>query len=353
MRRVAKTVKVGGLCLGGSAPVLVQSMLNALAGNVQENVRQAVLLKEAGCQIIRLSVPSLKDVALISAIKSSVDVPLVADIHFDWRIAIEAVAAGVDKIRINPGNIGGAEKVRAVANACKSRGVPIRVGVNGGSLEKELLKKHGGISPAALCESALNHIKMLEQEDFGDIVVSIKASNVPVTVNAYRLLAKQCPYPLHLGVTEAGTYRTGLVKNAMGIGALLLDGIGDTLRVSLTAPPEKEVQAGFDILRAAGLLHSGVELISCPTCGRTNINVEEIANQVEKRLAHCKKPIKVAIMGCVVNGLGEGKDADIGIAGGKDDAILFIKGKKVRVLCGNFVEELLLEVEKLAGETPS
>lgn len=347
MRRQARIVQVGGLAMGGNAPILVQSMLNVPTADVDGNVRQAVLLEAAGCQIIRVSVPTLEDVRLVGALKAAVHMPVVADIHFDHRIALAALAAGVDKIRINPGNIGGTEKVRAVANACKERAVPIRVGVNGGSLEKKLLEKYGGPTPEALCESALGHVRLLEEQNFFDTVVSIKSSHVPTMVAAYRLLAQKCAYPLHLGVTEAGTYHSGLVKNAMGIGALLLEGIGDTLRVSLTAEPEKEIQAGYDILRAAGLPVRGVEVIACPTCGRTNIPVADIAAQVEERLSGCDKPLKVAVMGCVVNGLGEGREADIGIAGGKGDAILFIRGKKVRVLHGNFVDELVKEIEKL------
>lgn len=347
MRRKARTVKVGSLAMGGDAPILVQSMLNAPAADVEGNVRQARALEKAGCQVVRVSVPSLDDVRLVAALKQAVTIPVVADIHFDYRIALAAVEAGVDKIRINPGNIGGTEKVRAVASACKARGVPIRVGVNGGSLEKALLEQYGGPTPEALCESALSHVRLLEEQDFFDTVISIKSSHVPTMVAAYRLLATQCDYPLHLGVTEAGTYHAGLVKNAMGIGALLLDGIGDTLRVSLTAAPEKEIQAGYDILRAAGQPVPGVEVIACPTCGRTNIPVEEIAAQVEERLAGCQKPLKVAVMGCVVNGLGEGREADIGIAGGKGDAVLFVKGEKVRVLHGDFVEELVREIGKL------
>ncbi|NLW78386.1 MAG: flavodoxin-dependent (E)-4-hydroxy-3-methylbut-2-enyl-diphosphate synthase [Ruminococcaceae bacterium] len=347
MRRVSKQVLVGGVAMGGGAPVTVQSMLSVPAADVAGNAAQARQLAACGCEVLRVSVPALEDVRLIGAIKAAVAVPLVADIHFDYRIALAALDAGVDKIRINPGNIGGAEKVKQLADACKARGVPIRIGVNGGSLEKPLLEKYGGPTPQALVDSALGHARLLEAQGFEDIVLSVKASRVADMVEAYRLLAAQCGYPLHLGVTEAGTWRAGLVKNAVGIGALLLDGIGDTLRVSLTAAPEKEVRAGFDILRAAGLPAPGPEVISCPTCGRTNIPVAQIAEELERRLAGSPKAIKVAVMGCVVNGIGEGREADIGIAGGMDSAVLFVKGEQVRVLRGNYLEALLDEIERL------
>ncbi len=346
-RRKTRQVWAGGVAIGGGAPLPVQSMLSMPAADVAANVAQARSLEEAGCGIIRVSVPTMEDVRLVAAIKEAVKMPLVADIHFDYRIALAAVEAGVDKIRINPGNIGGADKVRRVADACRERGVPIRIGVNGGSLEKELLQSYGGPTPQALVASAMGHVALLEQADFYDIVISIKSSHVPAMVEAYRLLAAQCDYPLHLGVTEAGTWRAGLVKNAMGIGALLLDGIGDTLRVSLTAAPEREVQAGYDILRAAGHAVPGPEVISCPTCGRTNIPVEAIADEVEQLLHGCRKQVKVAVMGCVVNGIGEGREADIGIAGGKDSAVLFVKGERVKTLHGNYARALADEVEKL------
>ncbi len=347
MRLLRRQVKIGNLVIGGEHPVLVQSMLNAPAGDVEASVRQAVELEKAGCQIVRVAVPTLEDVRLIPAIKNAVKMPLVADIHFDHRIALAAVEAGVDKIRLNPGNIGGKDHVAAVAAACKEKGVPIRIGVNAGSLEKDLLEKYGRPTPHALCESALRHIGLLEAEGFYDIVVSIKSSHVPTMIEAYRLLATQCEYPLHLGVTEAGTYRMGLVKSALGIGALLLEGIGDTLRVSLTGDPVKEIQAGFDILRAAGHEVPGPVIISCPTCGRTGIDVEGIADEVERRLAHYPKKITVAVMGCVVNGPGEAREADIGIAGGRDSAVLFVKGKQVRTLRGDVIGQLMDEIHKL------
>ena len=347
MRRQKREVKVGNVVLGGNHPVAVQTMLNVPARDVEGNVRQAVQVAEAGCQILRFSVPTLEDVRLIPAIKQAVDIPLVADIHFDYRIALECVAAGIDKVRINPGNIGDDSRVRQVVQACRAKNIPIRIGVNAGSLEKEVLAKYGAPVPEALVESAMYHVRLLEKHDFNDIVISIKSSNVPTMMQAYRLLSDQCDYPLHVGVTEAGTYRMGLIKSGMGIGGLLLEGIGDTLRVSLTDEPVKEVQAGFDILRAAGHAVDGPEIISCPTCGRTNIAVAAIADEVEKRLQGYKKPVKVAVMGCIVNGPGEAREADIGIAGGKDEALLFIRGEKVRMLRGDIVGQLVDEVYKL------
>ena len=347
MRRQKREVKVGNVVLGGNHPVAVQTMLNVPARDVEGNVRQAVQVAEAGCQILRFSVPTLEDVRLIPAIKQAVDIPLVADIHFDYRIALECVAAGIDKVRINPGNIGDDSRVRQVVQACRAKNIPIRIGVNAGSLEKEVLAKYGAPVPEALVESAMYHVRLLEKHDFNDIVISIKSSNVPTMMQAYRLLSDQCDYPLHVGVTEAGTYRMGLLKSGMGIGGLLLEGIGDTLRVSLTDEPVKEVQAGFDILRAAGHAVGGPEIISCPTCGRTNIAVAAIADEVEKRLQGYKKPVKVAVMGCIVNGPGEAREADIGIAGGKDEALLFIRGEKVRMLRGDIVGQLVDEVYKL------
>ena len=347
LRQVKREVKVGNLILGGNHPVAVQTMLNAHAKNVQANVEQAVRVAEAGCQILRFSVPTMEDVQLVEAIKNAVDIPLVADIHFDYRIALECVAAGIDKVRINPGNIGSDDRVKQVVQACQSKNIPIRIGVNAGSLEKEVLAKYGAPVPQALVESAMYNVRLLEKYDFNDIIISIKSSNVRNMMEAYRLLNEQCDYPLHVGVTEAGTYRMGLIKSGMGIGGLLLEGIGDTLRVSLTDEPEKEVQAGFDILRAAGHAVNGPEIISCPTCGRTNIQVAEIANEVERRLKGYKKPVKVAVMGCVVNGPGEAREADIGIAGGKDEALLFIRGEKIRMLRGDIVGQLIEEVYKL------
>ena len=347
MRMLRKEVKIGNIIIGGKHPIAVQSMLNRPISDIAGNVAQAKSLAAAGCQIIRVTVPHEQDAKVIAAIKEAVDLPLVADIHFDYRAAIAAAAAGADKIRINPGHIGGDDRVAAVVQACKAKNLPIRIGVNAGSLEKDLLAKYGAPTPEALCESALRHVAILQRHDFDNIVISIKSSHVPTVLAAYRLLAQRCEYPLHIGVTEAGTYRMGLIKSAMGIGGLLLDGIGDTLRVSLTDAPEKEVQAGFDILRAAGFAVPGPEIISCPTCGRTNIDIAKIAQEVEERLHGCKKQIKVAVMGCVVNGPGEAKEADIGIAGGVDSAVLFIKGQQIRTLRGDIVGQLIEEIEKL------
>ena len=284
MRKNTRAVRIGGVTVGGGNPVAVQSMLNVPIHDIAGNVAQAKRLEAEGCQIVRVTVPSVADVPVVEALKNAVKMPVVADIHFDYKVALACAEAGVDKIRINPGNIGSDEHVREVADACRKRGIPIRIGVNGGSLEKNILAKHGGVTPEALCESALYHVALLEKHDFDNIVISIKSSNVPVMMQAYRLLSAQCSYPLHIGVTEAGTYRMGLIKSAMGIGGLLMEGIGDTLRVSLTDEPEKEVQAGYDILRAAGYPVAGPEIVSCPTCGRTNIDVAGIANEVERRL---------------------------------------------------------------------
>lgn len=341
-----KTVKVGGLTLG-DGKIYVQSMLNVPAENISESVRQARELESAGCEIIRAAVPRIEDAALISALKNSVSVPIVADIHFDYKIALACAETGVDKIRINPGNIGAAENVKAVADACRKRGIPIRIGVNSGSLEKKLLGKYGSPTPEALVESAMNHVKLLNDCDFDDIVISIKSSDVRLMIAAYRLLARQTDYPLHLGVTEAGTERMGMLKSAVGIGSLLCDGIGDTIRVSLTADPVKEIYAARDILKACGI-GGGVEIVSCPTCGRTKIDLITLANQVEDMLKDVDKPIKVAVMGCVVNGPGEAREADIGVAGGIGEGIIFRKGEILRkVPEDRILEELKKEIDLL------
>ncbi len=350
MRKIKRQVKIGNVYLGGDNPILVQSMLNVKSKDVEGNVEQAVALEKEGCQIIRVSVPTLEDVRLITELKKAVKIPVVADIHFDYRIAVACVEAGVDKVRINPGNIGDDDKVKAVVDACKAHNVPIRIGVNAGSLEKHILEKYGAPTPQALCESAMYHIRLLEKFDFYDIIVSIKSSNVPTMVAAYRLLDSMCDYPLHLGVTEAGTFRMGLIKSGMGIGTLLMEGIGDTLRVSLTDSPLKEIPAGFDIIRAAGIKVPGPEIISCPTCGRTNLDVAGIATKVEERLKGITKDIKVAVMGCAVNGPGEAREADIGIACGVDNAVLFKKGEKVKVLRGDFIDEFVEEIYKFLEE---
>ncbi len=342
-----KEIKIGNKKIGAGNKILVQSMLNVISTDVLGNVEQAKRLEAAGCDIIRVSVPDLEAVRLVDAIKSATNIPLVADIHFDYKIALACADAGVDKIRINPGNIGSSDRVKAVANACRQKNIPIRIGVNSGSLDKEILKKHGAVTAAALCESALTQAKMLEEFDFNDIVISIKSSDVRKTIDAYRMISSQCSYPLHLGVTEAGSARMGLVKSSIGIGSLLCDGIGDTIRVSLTDIPEKEVDAGRDILRAIGL-EQGVQIVSCPTCGRTKIDLIKIAAEVEAALKNVKKDIKVAVMGCVVNGPGEAADADIGIAGGDKCAVLFKKGEIICKIPENeIVSRLISEIDKM------
>lgn len=332
-----KKVKVGN-CVLGSEKIYIQSMLNVPADDIENSVKQAVELEKASCEIIRAAVPKIENAALIEALKNAVNVPIVADIHFDYKIALACIERGVDKIRLNPGNIGSADGVKAVADACKAKNIPIRIGVNSGSLEKNLLEKYGSPTPEALVESALGHAKLLNKFDFDDIVISIKSSNVKLMIEAYRLLSQKTDYPLHLGVTEAGTERMGVIKSAVGIGSLLCDGIGSTIRVSLTADPIKEVYAAKDILKACGL-YEGAEIVSCPTCGRTKIDLISLANEVEKLLADVKKPIKVAVMGCVVNGPGEAREADIGIAGGDREGLIFKKGEILRKV----PEEMLLE----------
>jgi len=342
-----RKVKVGNITLGGGSPVAIQSMLNIPSTDIAGSVRQAKALEDAGCEIVRIAVPDMAAVRLIDAIKKEITIPLVADIHFDYRLALESAAAGIDKIRINPGNIGADERVKLVADACRAKQIPIRIGVNSGSVEKEILAKFGGPTPEALVESALYHVSLLEKFDFQDIVISIKSSDVKSTIAAYRLMAEKCSYPLHLGVTEAGTERMGLVKSAMGIGSLLCDGIGDTIRVSLTADPVREIAAAKDILLAAGL-GTGPKLVSCPTCGRTRIDLIGLADEVEKRLQSVKAPITVAVMGCVVNGPGEAREADIGIAGGIGEALLFKKGEILRkVPEAQIVDALMEEIAKM------
>lgn len=341
-------VKVGSVYIGGDAPVSIQSMLNTPAEDVEASVSQAKRLEQAGCEIIRAAVPTVRDVKLIYALKEALTVPVVADIHFDYKIALECVAAGVDKIRINPGNIGSDDRVKAVADACKNAGVPIRIGVNSGSLEKSILEKYGHPTAEALCESALYHASLLEKFDFNNIVLSMKSSTVATTVKAYELASVKTDYPLHLGVTETGTEYGGIIKSSAGIGSLLLHGIGDTIRISLTADPVREVVAAKELLRSVGLRNDGVEFVSCPTCGRTKIDLISLANKVQESLAGVNKHIKVAVMGCVVNGPGEAKEADIGIAGGDGCALIFKKGEILRKVPEDMIiEELLKEIEKL------
>lgn len=339
-----KIVDVAGLKLGGGK-IYIQSMLNVPASDVEGSVQQAKQLETAGCEIVRAAIPTLDDVRLIPAIKEAVSIPLVADIHFDHRIAIAAVEAGVDKVRINPGNIGSEDRVKAVVDCCKSHNVPIRIGVNSGSLEKELLTKYGSPTAEALVESAERHIRILEKLDFDDIVVSIKSSDVRLMISAYRLFAQKFGYPLHIGVTEAGTEHMGVIKSAVGIGSLLCDGIGDTIRVSLTADPVREIYAARDILRACGI-GGGVEIVSCPTCGRTKIDLISLAGKVEDMCRSIDKDIKVAVMGCAVNGPGEAREADIGIAGGDGVGLIFRKGEILRkVPEDRLLEELKKEIE--------
>ena len=341
-------IMVGSVPVGGGAPVSIQSMCSTKTHDAPATVEQILRLEEAGCEIVRVAVPDLAAARAVGAIKSQIHIPLVADIHFDYRLALECVDQGVDKIRINPGNIGGEDRVRAVADACRARGIPIRIGVNGGSLEKELRARYGGVTAQALAESALGQAALLEKFDFTDICISVKCSSVPVTMEAYRLLSQRCPYPLHLGVTEAGTPSMGVIKSAMGIGGLLCLGVGDTLRVTLTADPVEEVCAAKKSLRAAGLRQGGPNLIACPTCGRTNIDLIPMAQEVERRLADCQKSITVAVMGCAVNGPGEAADADVGIAGGKGEGLLFRKGRILRkVPQDQLVNALMEEIHKL------
>ena len=345
MRNVKK-VKIGN-CVLGSGKIYIQSMLNTRSDDIEGSVRQAKQLEDAGCDIVRAAIPDMEAVKLIPAIKEKVSIPLVADIHFDYRLALAAADAGIDKIRINPGNIGDTENVKKVADVCKAKGIPIRIGVNSGSLEKEILAKYGAPTAEALVESALYHAELLERFDFDDIVISIKSSNVKNMIDCYRLAAKKCSYPLHLGVTEAGTERMGIIKSAAGIGSLLCDGIGETIRVSLTGNPVSEINAAKDILKAVGM-GSGVEIVSCPTCGRTRIDLVKAAHLVEEAVKDIDKNIKVAVMGCVVNGPGEAREADIGIAGGDKCAVLFKKGEVLRKISEeDIVPELMKEIEKL------
>lgn len=347
-RRKSRKIKLGNTTLGGDSPVLVQSMLNVPSTNIDGSVAQAKALAAAGCQVIRFAIPDEAALDLIESIKNAVDVPLVADIHFNYRLALGAAERGIDKIRINPGNIGSDDRVKAVADICREKQIPIRIGVNSGSLEKHILAKYGAPTPEAMVESAMYHAALLEKFDFNDIVISIKSSNVPTMIAAYEMAAQRCDYPLHLGVTEAGTERMGIIKSAAGIGSLLCHGIGDTIRVSLTDDPVKEVFAAMDILKAIGLKNDSPYLIACPTCGRTRIDLVGLAKQVEEKLRDVHKPIKVAVMGCVVNGPGEAREADIGIAGGDGEGLLFKKGQILRkVPEDQLLTELMKEIDKL------
>ena len=345
---MTKRIRVGAVPVGGGAAVSIQSMCNTPTEDVAATVGQILRLEQAGCDIVRVAVPTEEAARAIPAIKAAIHIPLVADIHFDYKLALLCAEGGIDKIRINPGNIGSRERVRAVADVCRERGIPIRVGVNGGSLEKDILRKYGGVTAEALAESALGHVRLLEDCGFGDICISVKCSRVPVNMAAYELLHERVDYPLHLGVTEAGTPEMGVLKSAIGIGGLLCRGIGDTLRVSLTADPVEEVVAAKRILQACGIRRSGPDLIACPTCGRTKYDMGPIAREVERRLQGCTKPITVAVMGCVVNGPGEASAADVGIAGGNGEGLLFAKGKILRKLPeSELVDALFEEIDKL------
>ena len=351
-RQLKKEVKIGSIKIGGTNPIAVQTMLNVPVKDIAGNVAQAERVAKAGCQIVRVTVPTPADAAVVAAIKEKVDIPVVADIHFDYRAALAALDAGADKIRINPGNIGDDDRVKAVADACNARNVPIRIGVNGGSLEKHILAKYGAPTPEAMVESARRHIQLLEREHFYDYVLSLKHSNVKTMLDAYRMAAEVFDCPLHLGVTEAGTARMGLVKSAIGIGSLLADGIGDTIRVSLTADPVTEIAAARDILKASGRGTQGVTVVSCPTCGRTEIDLIGLEKAVEERLRNVTASIRVAVMGCVVNGPGEARECDLGVAGGRDKGIIFRGGTVVRSVHGH--DELLAafmeELQKLLDE---
>lgn len=345
---MTRQINVGGVAIGGGAPVTIQSMTNTPTHDVEATVAQIRRLAAAGCEIIRVAVPDIQAAKAVGAIRERIRIPLVVDIHFDYKLALECVAAGCDKVRINPGNIGGEDRVKAVVDACRRKNVPIRIGVNGGSLEKSLLAKYGGVTPEALVESAMGHIALLERYDFDQICVSMKSSSVPVTMAAYQLFRMQSDYPLHIGVTETGTPKMGILKSAVGIGGLLAMGIGDTFRVSLSADPIEEVYAARDILKAAGLRRDGPELISCPTCGRTKVDLISMAQEVERRLEGVKKPITVAVMGCTVNGPGEASAADVGIAGGDGVGLLFCRGEIVKKVPQEaLVDELFALIETI------
>lgn len=350
-RRKTRQIQVGGVKIGGDAPVAVQSMTNTKTQDAAATLAQIRKLADLGCDIIRCAVPDMDAALALKEITARSPIPVIADIHFDYRLALQALESGVDGLRLNPGNIGGSENVRAVVEAAKPRQVPIRIGVNAGSLPKDLLEKYGHHAAEALVEAAWRHIRILEEMDYGNIKVSLKCHDVPLTLDAYRLLAGQCDYPLHVGITEAGTVHSGLIKSAVGIGTLLAEGIGDTIRVSLTGDPAEEVKAGFEILKALGLRQHGPTLISCPTCGRTSINLEKLAAQVEQRLADMPEPISVAVMGCVVNGPGEAREADVGIAGGKGEGLVFRKGEILKkVPEEELVPSLFAEIDKILEE---
>ncbi|MCD8180347.1 MAG: flavodoxin-dependent (E)-4-hydroxy-3-methylbut-2-enyl-diphosphate synthase [Firmicutes bacterium] len=351
VRKKKRVVNIGGVKIGGDNPIAIQSMCNTDTRDVKSTVSQIHELENAGCEIIRVAVPDMDAARAVEDIKKQIHIPLVVDIHFDYRLALECMKNGADKVRINPGNIGDTDRVKQVVEMAKSRQIPIRIGVNGGSLEKSLLEKYGGVTADALVESAMGHIAILDELNFSDIVVSIKISDVPKMLDAYRKFNEISDIPLHIGVTEAGTLKSGTIKSSIGIGALLAEGIGDTMRVSLTANPVEEIYTAYDIQRVLGLRKTGAEIVSCPTCGRTQIDLIPIANEVERRAANIKKPIKIAVMGCAVNGPGEAREADIGIAGGKGEGLIFKKGEIIKkVPEDKIIDELMLEIEKMIGD---
>ena len=348
MRRKSRVVKIGKIAVGGDNPVAVQSMTNTDTRDVAATVRQIERMEQAGCEIIRVAVLDEDAALAIREIKNNIDIPLVADIHFDHKLALLSVASGADGLRINPGNIGSRTKVQTVVDACRERKIPIRIGVNSGSLDKDMLDKYGGICPAAMVDSALEHIRILEDMDFREIKISLKSSSVLLSMEAYRMIADKVDYPLHIGITEAGTKDRALIKSALGVGLLLYEGIGDTVRISITADPVDEVWAAYEILRALGLRQRGIELISCPTCGRCEIDLIKLAEEIDCRIRHMPEPLKVAVMGCVVNGPGEAREADLGIAGGRGFGLLFKKGENIKkVPEGELIDELLQEIEKI------
>ena len=347
-RKITKKIKVGNIYIGGGSPITVQSMTNTQTSDIESTLLQLHGLEDAGCDIIRMSVTSKEDAMAINKYKQKTKMPIIADIQFDYKIALEAINSGTDGLRINPGNMGDKEKIKEIVKACKKNQLPIRLGVNSGSLNKRILEKYNGVNEHSMVESAMEQVKILEEVDFNDIKISLKASSVPLTINSYSLISERVDYPLHLGVTEAGTSFRGTIKSSVGIGSLLSMGIGDTIRVSLTSDPVEEVKVAREILKSLGLLKEGLEFISCPTCGRTNIDLIYLAKEVEKRLEHIKKPLKVAVMGCAVNGPGEAREADIGIAGGDGEGLIFKKGVIIKKVAEeDLLEELLKEVEKL------
>ena len=350
-RRLTRQLEVGKVKVGGGAPIAVQSMTNTKTSDPVATLEQINRLAEAGCDIVRCAVPDMAAAEGLKTIVKESPIPVIADIHFDYKLALAAIEAGVDGLRLTPGNIGGNDRVAAVVEAAKKRNIPIRIGVNAGSLPKDLLEKYGHPTPEALVEAAWRHIRILEEMDYKNIKISLKAHDVPLTLAAYRLMASQCDYPLHVGITEAGTVNSGIIKSAVGIGTLLAEGIGDTIRVSLTGDPVREVKVGFEILKSLGLREYGPTLISCPTCGRTQINLEKLALEVERRLAEITEPITVAVMGCVVNGPGEAREADVGIAGGINEGLIFRKGEVLKKVAeADIIDELFAEIDKILLE---